>query len=293
MEHLNYTPEELIPIVAELASKYTGFEHSSISYEKAQTLMEAVMYFIHEWEDSASFGFPQENFESLESPQHDIPRPLRTPAVPNPLPAREAYLSGREIVLKKVKLLQVFYNELIPDFHDYGSEFLRETIVKGIPSFLLHYDARYAPQETLLTFDYQILKNLDDKSGIDAVLEYVGCISLEQRFLRKFGLSYVTETLRAYHEDYGILTENICGIVLRNIICHILLNKPLDSVGFTENERESMKNLLSEKSPGELATAAEDMLKELIECYFDNDPALMNYLGCGLSDIAARLPYLP
>ena len=33
---ISYRPEELIPLVTELAEKYTGFEHSSISYERAQ-----------------------------------------------------------------------------------------------------------------------------------------------------------------------------------------------------------------------------------------------------------------
>lgn len=283
MEHLNYAPEELIPIVAELASKYTGFEHSSLSYEKAQALMEAVLYFIHEWEAAGSVAPLSENSAY----------PLRTSAAMDNLPAREAYLCGRQIVLEKVKRLQALYNELIPDFQDYGSEFLRDTIVKGIPAFLSRYDAVFAPQETLLTLDYPILKNLDGRTGVDAVLDYVSCIFLEQRFLRRFGLSYVKETLRAYHEDTYMLTENICGVVLRNMIGHILLNKPLDSVQFTKEEKEAMKNLLAEKSPGELEAAAANIVTELIERCFDNDFALLEYLGYGIPDIAAGLPYPP
>ena len=41
---MDYEMEELLPIVATLAEKYTGGESSSISYEKAGQLMEAVMY---------------------------------------------------------------------------------------------------------------------------------------------------------------------------------------------------------------------------------------------------------
>ena len=48
MKRENYSPEELLPIVAELAASYTGDEHSSISYEKAGQLMEAVLYCIEE-----------------------------------------------------------------------------------------------------------------------------------------------------------------------------------------------------------------------------------------------------
>ncbi len=51
-----YRMEELIPIVGRLAEKYTGFESSSITYEKAGQLMEAVLYCIHEtkgWDSEA------------------------------------------------------------------------------------------------------------------------------------------------------------------------------------------------------------------------------------------------
>ena len=47
---MDYTMEELIPIVGELAEKYTAKESTSITYEKAEQLMGAVLYAIHETE---------------------------------------------------------------------------------------------------------------------------------------------------------------------------------------------------------------------------------------------------
>ena len=44
MKEKMYSSEELIPIVMELAAEWGGMEHSSITYEKAQELMEAVLY---------------------------------------------------------------------------------------------------------------------------------------------------------------------------------------------------------------------------------------------------------
>ncbi len=40
----NYTMEELVPIVGKLAEKYTAYESTSITYEKAEQLMEAALY---------------------------------------------------------------------------------------------------------------------------------------------------------------------------------------------------------------------------------------------------------
>ena len=47
---MSYTMEELLTVVGKLAGKYTGFESTSITYEKARQLMEAVLYCINELE---------------------------------------------------------------------------------------------------------------------------------------------------------------------------------------------------------------------------------------------------
>ncbi len=47
---MEYQMEELLPLAASLADKYTMGESSSVSYETAQMLMEAVLYCIQEFE---------------------------------------------------------------------------------------------------------------------------------------------------------------------------------------------------------------------------------------------------
>ena len=270
MKNIEYAPEELIPIVAELANKYTGYEHSSISYEKAQMLMNAVLYCIHELEITDS--------NTLQA---------------SSIPAREAYQAGREIVMTKIRKLQNLYNDFISDFQDFGSLCLKDTIVKRIPWFLLHYDAIYAPQETLLTLDYPILKHQGNAYGIDLVLEYVNCICLEQRFLKKFDIAFVTGTLRLYHEDYEHMIENLCPILLQRIIGHMILHKPFNDFRYTEEDQAHMNHFLEGKSPADVNTVIAEMITELIALYFDNDILLQDYLSLVIGDIAARLPYLP
>ena len=52
---MRYEMEELVPIVAKLAKRYTSGESTSITYEKAQQLMEAVLYSINEGGGKNSF----------------------------------------------------------------------------------------------------------------------------------------------------------------------------------------------------------------------------------------------
>lgn len=45
---MTYKMEELLPVVGKLAEKYTSFESTSVTYEKAEQLMGAVLYCIRE-----------------------------------------------------------------------------------------------------------------------------------------------------------------------------------------------------------------------------------------------------
>ncbi len=289
MEHTNYPPEELVPIVAELAAKYAGFEHSSIPYEKAQMLMGAVLYCIHECNIQECNNHKCETIDY--SGLSDMPKQpsASLPVESCRLPAKEAYRKGRQIILEKMEELRKLYNRLITDFDAYGSKYLHDAIVKAIPSFLLKYDAEYAPQETLITFDYPILNDISTATGIDAVLAYVEGIFPEQRFLKPFGAPYVMEILSAYHEDYDLLPENLCTIVLQNTIGHIMLGKPLQAKGFLREEYAHMEQLLSGKSDTETVLYIDTLLKALIRQYYENDFLLSDYLKHDVPNIAKRL----
>lgn len=266
IEKCRYPMEEIMPVVSELAQKYTGCDHSSVTYERAQMLMEAVVYCINE------DGRQEGNALAEKS-----------------IPAREAYENGRKIVADKVMELRTLYHTLIPDFRDYGSMCLKDTVRKGIPAFLERYDFKYAPQETLLTLDYPVLRNYGALSGVDLVLRYLQDIRLEQKFLRRMGDEYIVKVLRKYHRDYEYLSENICGIVLQNVTGHMILDKPLEEQGFGQEELESLEEILSDKTEEQIRAYLLKALERLMAEYYDNDDRLLAYLGGGLSDIVTRI----
>lgn len=253
MKFTDYPLEELVAIVSELAPRYSGYEHSSITYEKAQMLMEGVLYCIREYME-------QSNQNTLLTEK---------------ISAREAYTIGQKLVAEKVCSLQELYNRLIFCFQDYGMECLRDVMLKGIPAFLGDYDFKYAPQETLLTLDYPILKDISSLSGVDAVLEYTKCLELEQQFLRELDHEYVMETLRTYHTDYELLIENICHIVLSNTLNRMISDKPLSGKSKEETERYLT-----------------DLLGLFIERFYGENDLLRDYLGWAIPDIATRISFV-
>lgn len=266
MENNQYSLEEVMPIVSELAWKYTGCDHTSVTYEKAQMLMEAVLYCIHEYERQESNALLVKHIS-----------------------AREAYEQGRAIVMDKLRRLQELYNQLIVDFKDYGSVCLRDTIRQGIPAFLDNYDFRFAPQETLLTLDYPILRDDTSISGISRVLSYVQCICLEQKFLKKINEHDIAETLRRYQRDYEHLIENICEIILQDMIGHMILDKPLQEEGLSREDLAVLKEILAGKTAEQVRAYALKALEQLVARYYDDDRDMLDYLSCGIPDIVIRI----
>ncbi len=266
MENMGYQPEELIPVVAELAAAYTGYEHSSVTYETAEMLMEAALYCIRECGGDES---------------HEL--------AAGPVSAKKAYEAGFHVVVQKTKELQEMYNRLIDGFQDYGLACLRDVIVRGIPAFLLRYDVKFAPQETLLTLDYPVLKDLSRLSGVDAVLKYVRCICLEQRFLEKFDRAYIMEILRAYAPECEMLSENICALALPSLLAHVMLRKPLSSTGFSREEYGTLERMLAGMPAEELEAHFTKLLKGLTGYSFGQAEDLAEYLGGAMSDLAQRV----
>lgn len=254
----DFTMEELLPIVAELAEKYTRGESSSVSYERARELMEAVLYCINE--------------TGTEGSEH---------LMRSGMSAGEAYEAGCRLVAEKVKMTTELYKGFICEFRYFGNENYRDTVTKAIPGFLEHYDVRFAPQETIITMDYPVLRPLAECSGIDAVYEYVKAISLEQKFLQKFPEEYVCNVLQRHHAGYRRQFFNLCGIFLRHVLGRMLTGGNLSyeklEQTFSGCERDEAEQLLK------------SLLHGMVEEAYGADSQLEGYLQYELKDFTHDL----
>ena len=211
---IGYELKELLPVVRQLAEKYTGFESSSITYESAQQLMEAVIYCIREDQNAAGMDGIAEGREENQKLQI----PTRKEDEKREISAMKAYQRGYEAVVQKAKDANGLYNKIMENFCDYGSRVLYETMVVEMPKFFLRYDARFAPQGVPL-FDYPISQSAEKFLGIDRVYQYLCCIHREQEFLQNFPEEDVRRICTAYYQKYGefsaSLREIICGEMSR------------------------------------------------------------------------------
>lgn len=231
-----YKMEELVPIVGKLAQRYTAGESTSVTYEKAEQLMGAVLYCIrelayaeHENEsygtgsgsgacgaESVGCGGESCGIECTEHGGDSCERDQQKcgiSASQEKLPARQAYERGLACVEEKVRKALSRYNALMLRFDTYGNRCLYDTVVKGIPEFFKWYDVRFAPQDTILTLDYPVLRDLSAYTGIDRIYEYLLCIEKEQALLRTFPRDDVLDALARYNPAYEDMIDNVCGAV--------------------------------------------------------------------------------
>lgn len=265
---MDYKMEDLIPIVGKLAERYTSFESTSVTYEKAEQFMKAVLYCIQEAE---AYG-------------HGRIVPI------NGLSAEQAYETGLALVEQKVKQTLKLYNRLMEDFKDYDNLCLHDTVVNGLPEFFRWYDTKYEPQNTILMLDYPVLKDLSRYSGVDKIYEYICCVRLEQKFLRMFPESWVTQVLLKNNPEYEDMIENICEVVLVSVFCHMMAGKSLleDFSGEDYIRLQKMFDGMETDALRErLRNALEHFMKKLPE---DTD-GLGVYLDGVSGEIAVRLKY--
>ena len=260
---MNYTMEELVPIVGKLAEKYTAYESTSITYEKAEQLMEAVLYCIHELEqDGGNLAVSTDRIS-----------------------AQQAYETGLLCAESKVKKTLDLYNSIMTNFKHYGNKYLYRNFVLELPHFFQRYDTRFAPQNTILILDYPVLKDISEYTGIDKIYEYIRCIYLEQEFLGVFPSEYVTGVLSKYRDDM----RNLCESVLVDVIRHILLKRPLAESDWTKEDHMQIQAALMGTAVNEVKRELEKIIESFIQKYCTGDDELLEYLLGDIKNIAVQM----
>lgn len=264
---MDYEMEELAPIVGKLAEKYTAHESTSITYEKAEQLMGAVLYCIHELKEI--------NDNSL--------------ILNEKIPAQRAYEMGAAYVKEKTEKALNLYNRVMLEFCHYENQNLYDTFVKGVPEFFKWYNIQFEPQDTILTLDYPVLKDISEYMGIDRIFEFIKAVCLEQKFLKLFPADYITNILSKTNRNWKESMDNICETVFTYIAGHILVKKPLTEFALEEGDYLYMQELLAQASLEDIRKSLEAALEIFIANYYENDRELLDYLSSAVGGIAARM----
>lgn len=264
---VKYEIEDLIPLVGYLAQKYTSGESTSVTYEKAEQLMEAVLYCIREAERET---------------EHAV-------LVPERMKAEKMYHIGAEVVERKTKTALKLYHQILAEFHSYENQCLQDTMTKGIPEFFKWYDVQFAPQETILTLDYPVMKELSAYTGIDCIFQWLVCVQYEQGFLRLFPETAIISMLLHYDEEYRENIINLAEIVLFNFAGHLFAEKPLMEQRFSKTDYDKIKTVFQKESREDLKKEFQLALKLFLKGSGEEEPEILSYLADTSEEILVRM----
>lgn len=301
--------QELLALTGWLTKKYTSNESSSVTYETANMLMEAVLYCIHESIDNPSFSGDFASHDCIQGSEQ--------------MNYRSLYEHGYQQVLSNVNKARELYHSLTSDFYDYHCENYMHTILKGIPAFFLHYDARFQPQNHILTLDYptavpiklahttsstssdeddDLLPQLPALCGIDLILPYLSAICLEKTFLDAFSPTSIESLLQRIMPEYRTLfIDNICSHVLLDAIGCMAAHRSVADLQILPQDYPIIKDFFGDcirnstlQNPSistqeTLTRQISSMTATLLTHVFPENHELHQYLDSLSADLAARI----
>lgn len=269
MAEMEYEIEELMGIVAELSRKYTSGESSSVTYETANMLMAAVLYCIDEYK--------QKNRNELLVPEESVK-------------VHEIYKKGYEAVIAKVYQTKALYEEIIKVFHDYGCKNCSDTVLKGIPQFFTRYDARFNPQDHLLTLDYPTLGSIEGLCGVDAIYEYLCHIKMEWLFLKGFPVKNIQQLLQRMMPDYrNAFYGNIVFYVMLTVIGCFLADKSPVQLELTEEDLKDIAVFFKGMDIDEATEKINRIMEKLIPVKGKSGKKAVHYFQAVGRDYAALI----
>ncbi|MDF2474398.1 MAG: hypothetical protein K0R21_2180 [Anaerocolumna sp.] len=266
---MEFQIEELLPLIERLTFQYTSGDSSSITYETARMLMEAILYSIKECErESSKFAVRTE--ERLK------------PEV--------AYNLGQEAVIAKVYQTKELYHALLEEFQDYGVKNLKDTVIEGMPAFFIHYDPKFKPQDHLLTLDYPTMGSIAPLCGIDAIYQYLKNMKIECDFLKAFDPLNIKKMLERIQPDYqNLYYDNVCDAVLLTIVGCYGANKPVGSLELEVKDMKAIKNYFKCGNREETENTVNKILQELFKRVFQENDKMMEYFMPQGKNYAARI----
>lgn len=253
---MEYEMAQLLELTKQLTEQYTSKDMSSITYETAGMLMEAVLYCIREDRYRQESALPGRQI----------------PAEQGILDAAAAYSRGYKAVLGKVNRARGIYGMLINGFEDYGCINYRDTITRGMPGFFVKYDAKYCPQDHILTLDYPVIggnfikRGEHTLCGIDLIYEYLKGIWSEKQFMAHFGRQEIINLMHSLYGEYeSLYLDNLCEPVLLNAAGCLIAKKPVQTLEVGRDGLCLLENYFENCTTAQIAAKLQPYILALTE----------------------------
>ncbi len=105
----------------------------------------------------------------------------------------------------------------------------------------------------------------------------------------KVNCANVMLVLEKYNSEYQNMIENICSIVLKNIIGHIAIKKTFNDTEFLSEEYLQLSKVFAEKSISDIENIVKELIKKMVSKFYENNMDMLEYLYCETNNIAVQI----
>ncbi|MDP4119082.1 MAG: DUF6179 domain-containing protein [Bacillota bacterium] len=249
------------------SEKYNGLDSTSLTIEKAQELLESLLYTI-------SMVAAVDNVAMDEIFQKDLPSVIRR---------------GQEILIEKRKSVKVEWELMWRDMPRIQNAYFFETL-KNLGLFFKRYEIYYEAHQIPCSIDYWLLCPISDQvKGISFIEEYIHRIQIENDFLKQFDINLLVNLYKSSIPDYEETLFNLCDPALTNAIGLTLLGQDARTLDITCEQRKKIVSSLTEKSIEEIDL----LIKNAVSCICAElnmiDECEKTYLRNAVSGLSARI----
>lgn len=260
---------DLLEILSEQCEKWSRGESSSVPVEKAQEIMNSIMYVI------------TIKLKSCQSPEHTVEM-LKS----NHL--KWIFESGLKIVQRKTAVARHLQKRIINNLLETPNVYYSSTIVDGINGFFRLYRPQLAAHEIHITADYPVFAGRPQSEGIEFIEEYLSCIEAENAFCVQFHPQDIHHLLCGLTEDYRSIPMNIFEYVMLSALGLVLQNKNPKGLNLTREDVENLYSIFYSKKDHEVLECLENVEISL-EQYGLLPKSTKEYLSVTLEKLASSI----
>lgn len=232
---------ELLTILAEQIDKWNAGKSSSIRIEKAQDILDAILFVIGV--ALKSHSSPKQSIESMRNES-----------------MKSLYEKGLKRVRHKKMIARRLQKQILDNLFQTPNKFYRSTIMDAINGFFKLYRPQFSAHEIHITADYPTYLKRPELNGIEFIEAYLRYIDAENAFCILFDSKDIHHLLCGLTLDYHSIPMNIFEPVLLSALGLILTKQSPRKLDLSTADIEILYQLFKSRSVTEIQTFLEKAL---------------------------------
>lgn len=255
---------QLMLILRELIMTYTKGESTSIKTEKAEGLLNSILYSVDACISNAASS--EEGIALLKSAN-----------------IKEIYEKGVRLVTACVEETKLLYEEVAKGKLDISLVVYNSTIDEAIPDFFKNYGVLFEAHGTMCDMDYPLVFDDMKVQGIYYIRNYLENLKIENKFCNIFDEEQILKIIRNCSKIYGVnyidSPINVFEMVINNAVLSVLAEGDIRQLEISRTQFEILQMKLGSSNTVQIEAFINSAFERLISDLKIEDSRIISYIG--------------